>query len=92
VDETPTRPAGARLTREELPINLPAGWDFDTLFGQDAVQATPKDGSGDLAAMQAQALELPQTATGFLGLVGKGLALLLAGMTGLALLLRRKAA
>jgi Ca-activated chloride channel family protein len=92
VDETPTRPAGARLTREELPINLPAGWDFDTLFGQDAVQQAPKDGSGDLAAMQAQALELPQTATGFLGLVGKGLALLLAGMTGLALLLRRRAA
>lgn len=92
VDETPSRPAGARLTREELPINLPAGWNFDMLFGQDAVQQAPKDGSGDLAAMQAQALELPQTATGFLGLVGKGLALLLAGMTGLALVLRRRAA
>jgi Ca-activated chloride channel family protein len=91
VDETPSRPAGARLSREELPINLPAGWDFDLLFGQDAVQAAPKDGSGDLAAMQAQALELPQTATGFLGLIGKGLALMLAGLTGLALLRRRAA-
>ncbi|MGO4167433.1 marine proteobacterial sortase target protein [Novosphingobium sp. YAF33] len=93
VDETPARPAGARLTREELPINLPAGWDFEALFGQDAVQAAPgQEGTGDLAAMQAQALELPQTATGFLGLIGKGLALLLAGMTGFALLLRRRAA
>lgn len=92
VDETPSRPAGARLTKEELPIELPAGWDFDTLFGQDAVQADPGQGSGDLAAMQTQALELPQTATGFLGLVGKGFALLLAGLTGLALLLRRRQA
>jgi len=93
VDETPSRPAGARLTREELPIELPAGWDFDSLFGQDAIKAGPAtEGSGDLAAMQAQMLELPQMATGFLGTVGKGLALLLAGMTGLALLLRRRRA
>ncbi|MFK4872575.1 marine proteobacterial sortase target protein [Novosphingobium sp. ZW T3_23] len=92
VDETPSRPAGARLSREELPINLPAGWDFDRLFGQDTVQAAPKDGSEASAAMQAEALELPQTATGFLGVIGKGLALILAGLTGLALLLRRRAA
>lgn len=93
VDETPSRPEGARLTREELPINLPAGWDFDTLFGQDAAHAAPgAQGSGTGAAMQAEALELPQTATGFLGVVGTGLALLLAGLTGLACLLRRRAA
>lgn len=91
VDETPTRPAGARLTREELPINLPAGWDFDRLFGQDAARAQANAG-GDLAATQADALELPQTATGFVGLVGKGLAMLLAGLAGLAILLRRRAA
>ncbi|TCM15687.1 Ca-activated chloride channel family protein [Novosphingobium sp. PhB165] len=90
VDETPSRPAGARLTREELPINLPAGWDFDTLFGHDAVQS--RVGSDDLSAMQAQALDLPQTATGFVGMVGKGLALLLAGLAGFALLLRRRTA
>ncbi|WP_395335933.1 marine proteobacterial sortase target protein [Novosphingobium sp. BL-8H] len=89
VDETPSRPAGARLTKEELPINLPAGWDFGTLFGKDALQAQP---GGDLSATQADALELPQTATGFVGLVGMGLAMLLAGLTGLAILLRRRAA
>jgi Ca-activated chloride channel family protein len=34
VDKTPSRPEGAHLTRAELPVNLPAGWDFDTLFGE----------------------------------------------------------
>ena len=33
VDQTPSRPDGARLTRAELPLNLPAGWDFDKVFG-----------------------------------------------------------
>jgi Ca-activated chloride channel family protein len=33
VDTTPSRPAGAHLTRAELPLNLPAGWDFDKVFG-----------------------------------------------------------
>lgn len=93
VDETPSRPAGARLTREELPINLPAGWDFDGLFGQDAVQGSADaQGGADGAAMQAAAMELPQTATGFVGLVGQGLALLVAGLAGFACLLRRRAA
>jgi Ca-activated chloride channel homolog len=33
VDTTPSRPAGARLSRADLPLNLPAGWDFDKVFG-----------------------------------------------------------
>src|SRR5262249_34923772 len=33
VDRTPSRPDGARLVRSDLPLNLPAGWDFDALFG-----------------------------------------------------------
>ncbi len=33
VDKTPSRPDGARLTRADLPLNLPAGWDFDKVFG-----------------------------------------------------------
>jgi Ca-activated chloride channel homolog len=33
VDATPSRPEGARLTRAELPLNLPVGWDFDKVFG-----------------------------------------------------------
>jgi Ca-activated chloride channel family protein len=35
VDKTPTRPEGARLARAELPLNLPAGWDFEKVFGRD---------------------------------------------------------
>ena len=34
VDATPSRPEGARLTRAEVPLNLPAGWDFDKVFGE----------------------------------------------------------
>ncbi len=33
VDKTPSRPAGATLTRAEIPLNLPAGWEFDKVFG-----------------------------------------------------------
>lgn len=88
VDETPTRPAGARLTREELPLLLPAGWDFDTLFNDAAAHATPPTAGAE--AGEAEAVTLPRTATGYMALVETGgLALLL----GVALLLagtRRK--
>jgi Ca-activated chloride channel family protein len=33
VDKTPSRPDGARLTRADVPLNLPAGWEFDKVFG-----------------------------------------------------------
>jgi Ca-activated chloride channel homolog len=33
VDVTPSRPEGARLTQAQLPLNLPAGWEFDKVFG-----------------------------------------------------------
>jgi Ca-activated chloride channel homolog len=33
VDATPIRPVGDRLTRAQLPLNLPAGWEFDKVFG-----------------------------------------------------------
>lgn len=34
VDKTPSRPEGEPLKLSELPINLPAGWDFEKLFGE----------------------------------------------------------
>jgi Ca-activated chloride channel family protein len=44
VDKTPSRPQGARLTRADLPLNLPAGWDFDKVFGDKPAPATePSD-------------------------------------------------
>jgi Ca-activated chloride channel family protein len=91
IDETPTRPAGQGLTREDLPLNLPAGWDFDTLFGGESGKAAlaNADTLGERAAQQAHRLDLPQTATGFAATIVQGCALLLAG---LAMLLRRKGA
>jgi Ca-activated chloride channel homolog len=40
VDATPSRPVGAHLTRVELPLNLPAGWDFDKVFGGEHAAPT----------------------------------------------------
>jgi Ca-activated chloride channel homolog len=86
VDETPTLPEDARATREELPLLLPKGWDFDTLLGKDAPQAAS---NAPLPALKQQ-LELPQTATGFLGTTAKGLAMLAAGLLGLFAIRRRR--
>jgi Ca-activated chloride channel homolog len=36
VDRTVTRPAGEPLRVSELPLNLPAGWDFEKVFGERA--------------------------------------------------------
>jgi Ca-activated chloride channel family protein len=90
IDETPSRPAGARLTQEELPLLLPAGWDFDTLFGQDGAAGDAPKAPAEGAA-QSEAIELPQTATGYMADLLKGLATFAAGLIGL-LMLRRKGA
>jgi Ca-activated chloride channel homolog len=42
VDKTPSRPAGEPLKLSELPLNLPAGWDFEKVFGERARPLTPK--------------------------------------------------
>jgi Ca-activated chloride channel family protein len=34
VDKTPSRPEGQPLRLSELPLNLPAGWDFAKVFGE----------------------------------------------------------
>ncbi|HEX7853453.1 MAG TPA: marine proteobacterial sortase target protein [Sphingobium sp.] len=80
VDETPSRPEGATLTKEELPLLLPAGWDFDVLFGGQAAHAAkaPEAATDDAAAMK-----LPQTATNYRALIGHGAVLLLIGAAGL---------
>jgi Ca-activated chloride channel family protein len=85
-DDTPSRPAGARLTREELPLLLPRGWDFDALLGNDM----PLAGAAASAPALSQELDLPQTATGFLGTIARGLALLTLGLPGLLAAARRR--
>ncbi|WFU40718.1 marine proteobacterial sortase target protein [Bradyrhizobium sp. CB82] len=72
VDKTPSRPGGEALKLSELPIDLPAGWDFEKVFG-DRPQATQlrerhADASGQPAARRptpaaADTIRLPKTAT-----------------------------
>ncbi|EJC80472.1 marine proteobacterial sortase target protein [Rhizobium leguminosarum bv. trifolii WSM2297] len=37
VDVTPSRPAGEPLGSAKLPLNLPEGWDFDKVFGENLI-------------------------------------------------------
>ena len=41
VDKTPSRPDGVALTRADVPLNLPAGWDFDKVFGEHPATGRP---------------------------------------------------
>ncbi len=77
VDKSPKRPTHEKLTRAEVPLNLPAGWNFDKVFGSDTPVLTPhqRDAQADFLQLAAsskpiisdQALanqvQLPQTAT-----------------------------
>lgn len=73
VDKTPSRPEGERLKLSELPINLPAGWDFAKVFGERP-QLSPtqlrerRADAGEPAARRPapvtpDAIRLPKTAT-----------------------------
>ncbi len=93
IDETPTRPLGQVLRMEELPINLPDGWDFEALFGGETAAmaaANAQDKATFKATQEVTAIDLPQTATNFAVLILKGLFLFLLGAKGLfALRLKR---
>ena len=41
VDQTPSRPADEPLKLSELPLNLPAGWDFEKVFGERPKPVVP---------------------------------------------------
>jgi Ca-activated chloride channel family protein len=62
VDKTPSRPEGAPLKVSELPINLPAGWDFAKVFGErPQLPATPRERRADAGdgRVQVAALKRP---------------------------------
>ncbi|WP_419901651.1 marine proteobacterial sortase target protein [Kiloniella sp.] len=40
VDVTPSRPQGKKLGSQELPLNLPHGWDFNKVFGEGYSEPT----------------------------------------------------
>ena len=62
VDKTPSRPEGETLKVAELPINLPAGWDFAKVFGErPQMPARPVERRADAgeARVQVAALKKP---------------------------------
>ena len=90
VDATPARPAGTPLTRADVPLNLPAGWKFEKVFG-----AKPKlhkaNAASDIAftrqpkQKKAQQLAaLPEGSTPADLLVIAGLLMCLAGLAAMA--------
>lgn len=105
VDKTPRRPDGATLSRNDIPLNLPAGWDFDTVFGKPKAEPRPEFRQAALllpAAVRAdtpaaankpvpvEEVVLPQTATDAELRIIAGLLLLLAGLAVLAFARRSK--
>ena len=62
VDKTVSRPDGARLTKAEVPLNLPAGWEFDKLFGEKP-GAAPRPDRADAPRMDRADLSRIQVAS-----------------------------
>ena len=55
VDKTPDRPEGQPLKVTDLPLNLPAGWDFAKVFGERPQLPTPpKERRADASDARAQ--------------------------------------
>ncbi|KLN61261.1 hypothetical protein WH96_07930 [Kiloniella spongiae] len=79
VDITPTRPTGTDYSSQEIALNLPAGWDFEKVFGPDynSVPEPLEDASisslhtlasrdtplGDPSSAKVKSIPLPATAT-----------------------------
>ena len=62
VDKTPSRPAGEPLKLTDLPINLPAGWDFAKVFGERGqlpVPPTERRADAGKARMHLASLKRP---------------------------------
>jgi Ca-activated chloride channel family protein len=100
VDKSPKRPPGYQLTRADVPLNLPAGWVWESVFGDVTPENTPhleqKASADFLQLAKAEApkpapdlaqVALPQTATD-----GQMLALfgLVLGFFGLMLMRKRE--
>jgi Ca-activated chloride channel family protein len=57
VDQTPSRPDGARLTRADIPLNLPAGWEFDKVFGGERSLPVPAERRADAQPLRQAQLD-----------------------------------
>jgi Ca-activated chloride channel homolog len=62
VDKTPSRPDGEPLKLTELPLNLPAGWDFAKVFGEHPRLPTPPtERRADAGDARTEAAAMKQT-------------------------------
>jgi Ca-activated chloride channel family protein len=61
VDKSPKRPAGEKLTRAEVPLNLPEGWNFDKVFGEELPVVAPKQRDAAADFLQLASSEKPVT-------------------------------
>ena len=88
VDKTPARPNSEDLTRTDVPLNLPSGWEFDKVFGEaEPAPVMQRANAGAMRSMLAMApaptlladasatggVVLPQTATDAPTLIAQGL-------------------
>ncbi len=106
VDETPSRPDGEPLSRADVPLNLPAGWDFDKVFGggEGKPAVRQRDADADIGRAYAQlvvahaqprpqtGVALPKTATDAELRLWAGLLLCAFGLMLAALARRRRLA
>ena len=102
VEAARTRPADAPLSRAEVPLNLPYGWEFDQVFGpQGEMRPTSSDDAARVIKIStrpvtadhpADTVDLPQTATLADLFLMLGLALSLLGFGLMAAARRRQAA
>ncbi len=63
VDKSPKRPAGYKLTRADVPLMLPAGWVFESVFGDaaPAADAPHTDQKAEAEFLQLAKMEAPAT-------------------------------
>ncbi|GJE13207.1 marine proteobacterial sortase target protein [Methylobacterium longum] len=83
IDATPRRAPGMPLVAADLPLNLPAGWDFAEVFGGDHPGAAPDHGAGARVVpinAAGTGIDLPQTGAGILLQLGLGLLIALLGI------------
>ena len=103
IDVTPSRPTGESMTSEAMPTNLPAGWDFAKVFGEDPSNPMIKasldpvllsklamnDKPPSAKPLGADDVQLPQTDAGTTLQIFIGMLLTFAGLSLLAMLRRQ---